>query len=359
MPVFAEFLLVAFLIYLWESALWLPKRGLVLRRRWIGGGWRVMVPGRWLATRELGVVALLPLPPDAGLAPCGGFPLVCDDDGGIFSETGDGDFRATGATGWDDFHWETPRLRVGGVRVRCQSPLVVEPLRRWRARGVAPAAALRRIWRCQLDERRARRLLRRWQLVSSGLRWLPLLLVLGFFVGLPGLYLWGGPWLVLGWVLLLWGLMAVIACRVWWLGNRVFPAARAELRMDALLSLLVPFHAMRALEIVSVHAFAGVHPLALLVATGDLRNPWLGKFTRRVLHPRPENPGDEAMKRTVLPPLDPVLRRCGVAVADWDVPPVLNDDPEAVACCPRCHAHFAAGPVACPDCGGLPLVPLR
>jgi hypothetical protein len=358
MPVFAEFLLVAFLIYLWESSLWLPKRGLAARKRWFGTGWRVSSPGRWLATRELGIVPMLPLPPDSGLAPCGGVPLATDENGRVFHETTDGDFRETTATTWEPFTWQTPRLHIGPTSLRCQSPRAAEPLKKQRALGNPPPIAIRRLWKLALSPTRASRERRRWQLVAAPLRWYPPLLTIGFFLFLPTLYILRGPMPCLWLALWLWCLMIFISAHLWWLGKRAYPAARAELRMDALLALVVPFHAMRALELASVHAFATTHPAALLISTGDLKNPWLAKYIRTLLHPRPGNPGDAALSHTAAPILNAILKRHSSSLAAFDQPPSACDDPEAVTHCPRCHALFTPGPQNCPDCADLPLRPL-
>ncbi|MCF7676342.1 MAG: hypothetical protein K9M97_13420, partial [Akkermansiaceae bacterium] len=63
-----EFCLIALALYLWESTLWLPLRSVALRRHWFSRRWRVLLPDRWLALRETGLVPLLPLLPDGGLA---------------------------------------------------------------------------------------------------------------------------------------------------------------------------------------------------------------------------------------------------------------------------------------------------
>ena len=56
MPAFVEFALVAIALYLWESTLWLPRRGTALRKRWFGKHWKALDPESLIATRELGLV---------------------------------------------------------------------------------------------------------------------------------------------------------------------------------------------------------------------------------------------------------------------------------------------------------------
>jgi hypothetical protein len=77
----AEFVLVATVLFLWESTLWLAHRSVALRRRRGGKGWNVLDPRAWFAAREVGLIPMFPLPPDAGLARCQAPPLIVDEEG--------------------------------------------------------------------------------------------------------------------------------------------------------------------------------------------------------------------------------------------------------------------------------------
>jgi hypothetical protein len=154
-PSVLNLVLIAALIYLWESALWLPKRGHALRRRWFGKKWRVIPATRLLSTRELGVVPKLPVPPDSSLAPCPGFPLATDDTGAIFIETADGDFRKTDARTWDQIRYAAPHLIAGNLSIRCQSPAAMEPLREGKSLGLDSQSAIRRCAALALSPARA------------------------------------------------------------------------------------------------------------------------------------------------------------------------------------------------------------
>ena len=160
--------------------------------------------------------------------------------------------------------------------------------------------------------------------------------------------------MLVGW---LWSVMLFIAGHVWWLGH-VYPAARGALRMDALLAVIVPFHAMRVREIASVHAMAATHPAALLLSGGDTGNPWLVRWIREILHPRPGMPADAVFSAAVLPVLSPGLARLGLAADGFSTPPDATGDPAATGYCPRCHGRFLPGVTACGDCGGLRVIPL-
>jgi cytochrome c553 len=355
MSVFAEFLLIACALFVWESTLWLPLRGIALRRRAFSSKWRVMAADRVLAMRQLGLVPMLPVPPDGGLAPCQAPPLAVDTDGHILIEQAAGRFTRMATVTWSDIHTEPHHLRVGTLATRISSPRASEVLKRAKQRGASPPAAVRQAWRLALSPARAGREWRRWRLVSWPLRWTGPVLTLGFFVGLPLIYLYQGSHQAVFFTLWLWCLMGWSAAHLWWLGKRVYPGARAPLRMDALLSLLVPFHAMRALEIAAVHAMGTTHPVGLILSTRDLTNPWLAGYIRRILHPVPGMPDDAGFCAALRPVLATALARCGKKLEDYDAAPERAGDAAAVAYCPRCHGRYLAGVTACPDCGGMSL----
>ena len=355
MSAFAEFLLIACALFLWESALWLPRRSVTLRRYWGGIKWRVLAADRVLVMRELGLVPMLPLPPDRGLAPCQAPPLAVDEAGVFLLETAAGRLERLASFAWGDLGEEQHHLRVGALKARISSPRCIEALRRAKQRGATPEAAVRQAWRLALSPGRAAHEWRRWRLVSGPLCWLGPVLTFGFFVGLPLVYLYQGSRPVVMFALWLWCLMGYTAAHLWWLGKRVYPGARAALRTDALLALLVPFHAMRALEIAAVHAMGATHPVGLLLSTRDLANPWLGAFVRRILHPLPGVAEDAGLASALRPPLAAALSRRGIMLEEFDAAPAAAEDPAASAYCPRCHGRYLSHMQTCPDCRGIAL----
>ncbi len=355
MSVFTEFFLVAFLIYLWESCLWLPLRTVALRRRLLGKRWGVVRPGQWWATRHLGLAAMLPIVPDTRLAPCQAPPLRVDGQGGMFLDINDTDSVPCTATDWSALREDGTRLMVDGATVRVSSPRTLEVLRAAKRRGLPPADGVPRMWRSALSPARARREWRKWRMLSAPMQPVCLLLTVGFFAGLPASYIHGGILSLLATALALWLCMWMVAGYLWWLGGRAYPTVKSSFRSDAVLSLLVPFHAMRAMEIASVHAMARTHPAALLIGTGDIDHPWLGRFVREIVFPRPESPHDEARCQAIRPFLEAALSTVGKKPEDYDTTAPRDDDPEATAWCPRCHALFSGNAATCTDCGDTPL----
>ncbi len=355
MPVIFEFLLVAGLIYLWESALWLPKQGVALRRKFFSGKWSAISATRLLATRDLGVVPMLPFPPDVGLAPAAWLPLIADPQGKIFMATPEGTFRETTFVSWDDIRYSEHHLRIGSSSIRCQSPRAIELLQNQKKRGFSPEIAIQRSWILSLSPSRAKLEMKRWKISSFPLRFYCPALTVGFFIGLPVAYLYLGPMAALWIGAWLWILMFSISRNLFRLAKHLYPSARAELRMDALLSLLIPFHAMRAMELASVHAYACTHPAAILLASGQISHPWLHKFIRETVTPRPSHLGDATFRDFATPLLEEILGKRNLSICRFLEAPVKSGDPEASSWCPRCHGLFLPGVSICYDCGGLPL----
>ncbi|RYD46579.1 MAG: hypothetical protein EOP85_07170, partial [Verrucomicrobiaceae bacterium] len=339
MSAFTEFVLIAIALYLWESTLWLPLRGIALRRKWRGKGWKAVDPATYMAGKELGLVPLLPFPPDFGIAPCQAPPISPDEGDGFLLERTNGNLLILKSLEWNDLSEKDHFLVAGGSSTRMTSPRYVDLLRRAKQRGASPRGAVTLAWRLALSPTRAGREWRRWMKVSGPFRISGPLLATGFFGGLPLTYIYLGiiPMLIV--VAWLWLLMIWTAARLWWLGRRAYPAARTALRMDAFLCLFVPFHAMRAFEIASVHAMGTTHPVALILSSGDSDNPWLAKFVRRILHPLPGSPGEVGFSAAFKPMLARALAHQKKSLADYDLPSDRSDDPESTCYCPRCHAR--------------------
>lgn len=357
MSAFTEFVLIAALLYLWESTLWLPLRGIALRRKWFGKGWKVHDPASLITGRELGMIPMLPLLPDSGLAPCQAPPLIACEDGQFLIETTSGGLTSIKSLEWNELEEKDHLFLANGLKTRMTSARMVENLRHAKQQDTTrPHVVVRKIWRFAISPVRAGREWRRWRKVSAPLRYYGPVLTLGMFVGLPLAYLYLGNLQILVVVAWLWMLMVLIAGHMWWLAGRVYPGAKAALRMDAVLCLFVPFHAMRALEIASVHAFGTMHPLGLLLWSEDWDNAWLGRFVRRVIHPLPNSKEELLFANAVKHPLTAALARCGKSPGDFDHPPSRERDRDSTRYCPRCHALYLAHVTCCPDCRELKLM---
>lgn len=357
MSAFIEFAGVALALYLWESTLWLPRKGGALRKR-SKGRWHVLEPDAFFTTRELGLTPLWPLVPDVGLAPCQEPPLIVDVDGNLGLIRDDRLISFPNRLTWNDLQSESHHLIVAGVKIRISSHRCVDSLRRSKSRGMTLVAAVQQAWKSALSPSRSRWEWKKWKLVSGPLRWYGALLTLGFWVGLPLVYIYWGSFTTVLFAMCLWALMVSVACNLWWLGKRVYPGARSAFRMDAFLALVVPFHAMRALEIASVHAMGCTHPVGLILSSEDSGNPWLARLARKVLYPLPRDEGNQAWCRAMRPLLARAFADFSKGLEQYDVPPDHSDDEAAASYCPRCHGLYLAGVLSCKDCPWIEVKPL-
>lgn len=108
---------------------------------------------------------------------------------------------------WNDLREAPHHLAIAGSRIRISSPRCIGVLRPARQRGSSLDAAVRQAWWLALSPGRSGREWQRWKLVSGQLRWNGLILTIGFFTGLPLVYVFRGSFpalLFAGW---LWAVM--------------------------------------------------------------------------------------------------------------------------------------------------------
>lgn len=296
---------------------------------------------------------MLPVVPDTGLAPCQAVPLIVTSGDAFLSPKSHGTFESFDRLDWDDLRPDGNHLHVGNRRLRISSPRVFALLRRFKELGVPLESAVEKAWAESLSPSRARFEWRRWKLVSQPLSVYGPTLTAGFWIGLPLVYRNLGTVPTLALAAGLWGIMVITAAHLWWLARRVYPDARSALRMDALLAMLIPFHAMRAMEIASVHAMGSTHPVGLILATGDLENPWLHRFVRDLLYP--STPEERRRASALLKPIGGILAKLGKSCEDFDRAPYPSTGCDGSEYCPRCQAIYCAGSKVCHDCGGVQL----
>lgn len=320
MPDFAKLIVVALLIYLWESSLWLPRRAVILRRRWFKKSWKVIRPGNLLATPRLGLVFLRPFLPDIGIAPCQSPPLLVDEHGHFLSQNTDETCSAVEVRDWADLHESANSLSVCGEKIRISSPRALDRLRQGKMLGEPVSTAVLAQWNQALSPTRAKREWQRWRLCFEPLALMVGLLTIGIFVALPAAYLLLDQFALIGLAAYIWLLMWMIAARLWGISSRVYPKLKSEIRTDAWLCLVVPFHAMRAIEMTAVHAMASTHPAALILSSGDTQNRWLAEFSRKLLFPHSQDQSDALRCAALRPLMDRALSQFGKSCADYDIP---------------------------------------
>jgi hypothetical protein len=354
MSAFSEFCLVALLLFAWESILWVPLRGVCLTRAVHSGKLRILAPDRWFSTKSSGAVFTSVVPGSGTVMPCQALPLLVDAQDRWLLQRDDGSHQVIAPPTWQDIHWQSPHLSVGGTKVKLTSARILAEFFRGKKKGLSPAESLRAAWRASTSPARARAAWRRWRIATASLRMMQPLLTVGFMSGLVMYGLDGEKFPLLIFLAWMWLTMIMIASQVWFLGDKVYRENRGEILLDAVLCAIVPFHAMRAAENVSRHAFGHLHPWAFIGQdTGS--QPWLAKTIRLILHPRPGRKEDEILLDAIQPHLDFLFHRHGLTADDFIRQPVTQAGEEETHYCPRCHGLYLATADTCRDCGGMTL----
>lgn len=354
MSAFAEFCLVALALFLWESILWIPLRGHCVSVGRGGKKLRIIEPGRWFSTKSSGAVFSSLMPGSAMVAPCQALPLLVDEDGRWLLQRDDGVYQIIEAPEWQDIHWRSPHLIVRGLSARLTGTGVLLLLQEGKKCGLSPGDAVREAWRLSLSLPRAAAAWRRWHRATAILRWMQPMLLVGFVSGLVMYGLDGERFPLLLFLLWTWLMMLMIAGQVWYLGRKVYPESRGEIGMDVLLCLVIPFHAMRAAEMVARHAFGHVHPYAMVLRL-DRRHPWLLRQLRHLAHPRPGRVEDEILQAAMRLWMEEAMRRMDCVPDDLAAAPKTPAEDGETHFCPRCESLYLYGVDTCRECGDYPL----
>lgn len=358
MSAFAEFCLVALALFVWESILWIPLRGVCVQMPISRKKLRILSPDRWFATKNSGMIFSSWWPGGADVAVCQSCPLLVDAQGRWLLQHNDGRYVAVEAPAWEDIQWQAPHMMVRGVRVMLTGARMMESLWRGKKAGLTPADAVMDVWRESLSMPRAAGEWKKWRLATASLRWLQPILFTGFVSGLV-LYFFDAEQfplgLFLGWM---WLMMVMIACQLRYLSRRLYRSSRGEFLLDAFLCCTVPFHAMRASEIAVRPVLGNIHPFAM-VARYDTQNPWLVRQLRQIAHPRPGKLEDEILFAAMQPLLIGVMIKLQRTWSDFDEVPTTPRDEGDDCFCPRCHSYYLAGVESCRDCGDYPLRSFR
>ncbi|MFM7180593.1 MAG: hypothetical protein ACKO2G_03895, partial [Verrucomicrobiales bacterium] len=311
MPAEYQFLVVAVLLYAWELILWIPVRGRGFRAR--RKGWRSLDPRSVLVLRDRGAVFSWPLLADSGFHVATPFPLILRADGRVWLDLGNDQWKTLGKFDRAKCHRDHLDLVMSGQKVPLLSAAESDPFLADLKADAANdgTAAIQRAWERSFSLPRARAALKKWRLFCGPFLWLCPLLTIAFFGVLPFLFfkVGGKETALFG----LWTLTVLLTIQVLMVvvGGRIFPKAKGAFWGEAIISLLLPFHAMRATRHGLPHAFAGVHPVALLLAAGQTKHPYLNDFARRLRNPRPGNEGDAAWVALVQPLFQAACARAG------------------------------------------------
>lgn len=354
MSSFAEFCLIAAVLFVAESILWTPLRHVTLLVSLKRKQCRILDPRRWFTTNRTGVVFASLLPGSGAHMPCYAFPLVVDDDGQWLMQQDDGRFIWIETPEWADIFYADQQLKVGKRTVKMASVRAIEMLRKAKNRGLSPEQAVRASWRKSLSTTHAQREWRKWRLLVEPLLWAQPFLLGWFCFGLFLYVLQGEAFRYWYFLICLFAIMSGIGLRVLWMITRAYPSCRRELILDALLCFVVPFHAMRIAEFCAAKVFGAVHPFAMLLHL-EPTNPWLIKQLRMIAHPRPHHSEDHVLFTAMRSQLSVAMSKAGVAWNDFTSAPTQEREQDEAKYCPRCHARFMEHVKTCRDCDDYPV----
>ena len=180
---------------------------------------------------------------------------------------------------------------------------------------------------------------------TQGLRLCSLFVFLHYFALLPVAYHFfiGTPWMIA--VIVQGELLAFITAfhfHRW--HKRFFPEEKWERRLETLYNAFLPWHSMRASDLIVKKQSAHWHPLACLVSHPHA-TPNLKKLSRLWRQARFDRNEDQLL---------PALEYAGIDPTPWDLPPNLDHDRQKF--CPLCRTIYEAEAQICVDCKDVPLI---
>lgn len=353
MSTFAEFCLVAFLLFVSESIIWTPLRSVSLLVSLRKKSCQILDPSRWFHTSRVGIVPLSILPGSASFMPCHALPLIVDDDGQWLMQLDDGRFIRMEKLEWSDIECRDQELRIGGRTVKVAGARCWEVMRQAKKNGLTPEQAVRLAWQRSMSLPRAKFEWKKWRMLVEPLLWAQPFLLAWFCFGLVLYSLQGEGFRYVYYLSYLLIIMIAIAARVCWMMNRAYPMCRHEVVMDMIFCCLIPFHGMRMAEICAVKVFANVHPFAMLLHC-EPDHPWLEKQLRLLSHPRQDHSVDHILLGAMKSYLALALKKSGINWCDFDQAP-RQHEAEETRYCPRCHASYLDHVESCRDCDQYPV----
>lgn len=373
-------LLIAALLYLSECVVWLPPQAVLLRRTG-RGGWKRVRRAVETGVAGRGLVGLPPwpwavrtvlLPPCAfSASPREVTGFVAARNGpvarpaqpeGVLTLDGAGPVRAV-----------LRDVRVGGTFLAraADDATARAEARRLAALASLPgeaarAAALQKWASDYLDPALAAARLEEVRKAARPVEILALILFAWLFAVVPAVALALGAERVLLPVFLATPLLHLpVAVLFFRAHRRLLPGRRGDAWVEVVKCLLSPPMAARAAESLWLHAFAGFHPMALLLADttagdgvrsearlelADLRYP---VFPDDVPEAARECEGWH--RANLLTGLQARLRAAGLSGDDPPGSPGPEEARPGFHFCPRCRDSFADSLDACPACGNPPV----
>lgn len=344
--------------YLLECVRWLPVAAQVFRTWAFRTGWTLRQPLPYLAGRGLGPALLWPLPPLGGFLAAQSWPVLPDANG---LRIGPGQLLAGRELKWSEVQptWEKQEVRLGsGVSVQCVSPRSARELhaligRMQSADNNERAVLIKDYWADSLSIPAARAAMRRFQLASSLLRPPCVCLFLLCFGWLPYVFWWfSGDALRVGTALLSMLFLDGLVALIWRSLDRRLFGDEVNRWAQVLQLMVMPAHAIRALDLIGLDVASRLHPLVVAAAVlpeAQVRRvagvEWRNWKYRHAVAVGPERAAP------VLMSLEACLVRLGYRQDELDAAP--SPESGAVGYCPCCHEQFLTVGARCQPCGDL------
>lgn len=305
----------------------------------------------------------MPFPPLGGLLVPEPWPLIPDEQGFWLGEL----HPAAGTRlRWEDIDPHVDQRTIiltRRIRLTAVTPRRATSLANWLASVKSAKTSQRQklieaFWRRTFNLRAARAHVRQYRIAANALRWLCSLVFVLCFLWLPFVYGWFGEedWRLPAGAVVLMLCTALIALAWRRLDKRLVPQDTSGRWLGFLHHFLMPQHAMRALDHLSVELLSDLHPLAVakvLLPTEDLQI-LAAETWRHWRYRSPTDPLHEA-GHTVIPRIEAACQAWDLPIGQLEEPPPRDSDAQAY--CPRCHTSFTAGASSCDECGGVALVP--
>ena len=355
-----QLLLTVFgLFYLAECLHWLPLRSVIfstwaIRRYWTSGN-----PSPHVAANGSGLAFGWPLPPLGSFFVSEPWPVIPSENG---ITIGEGQNNYGTPLAWSALEVKLDQRTVTlapGFEVLCCSQRAAEELTTFLQSTAVLSLnkrknAIEAWWRSTLSLPQAQAAKRKFQLAAWSLRMPCNAVFILSFLWVPLLYWQFGTeswrlWVGVGSLYV----MTVLVAFTWRsVARRCFPKRKASRWGEALHIALMPMHAIRALDLISVESMAGLHPL--VVAAAVLPREDLTSLASRTLREWKYKPATDPLHEVVpivLPRLEACCKRLKLSLDGLVAPPARQGS--AASFCPRCHAQFTRAEATCEQCGGL------
>lgn len=344
--------------YLLECVRWLPVAAQVFRTWAFRRGWSLRQPLPYLAGRGLGPTLVWPLPPLGGFLATQSWPVLPDIEG---LRIGPGQLHSARFLRWSELNVTAEKHEVmiaSGVSVQCVSARAAHDLQAviLKIQSAAPeqrAVFINEFWDDSLSIPAARAAVRRFHIAASMLKLPCICLFVLCFGWLPYVF-WSfsGDVLKVGSALLSVLVLDVLVALTWRALDRRIFGDEVSRWVQVLHLIVMPAHAIRALDLIGQDVVSRLHPLVVAAAIlPETQARAVAGVEWRNWKYRQATALGADRAATVHARVEACMSKLGYRLEDLDAAPV--QEPGARCYCPCCHEPFATADARCQSCGNL------